>query len=65
MNHYKYIIDINLYLISTIVSFVLRDTVLVTVAAGGLGLAAVDLASNLFKAKVIIEYISNYVIELH
>ncbi|GIY00263.1 quinone oxidoreductase-like protein 2 homolog [Caerostris darwini] len=29
------------------------DSVLVTVAAGGLGLAAVDLASNLFKAKVI------------
>ncbi|GFR10810.1 quinone oxidoreductase-like protein 2 homolog, partial [Trichonephila clavata] len=29
------------------------DTVLVTVAAGGLGLAAVDLASNLFNAKVI------------
>ncbi|GFY55474.1 quinone oxidoreductase-like protein 2 [Trichonephila inaurata madagascariensis] len=28
------------------------DTVLVTVAAGGLGLAAVDLASNLFNAKV-------------
>ncbi|XP_035214698.1 quinone oxidoreductase-like protein 2 homolog [Stegodyphus dumicola] len=30
-----------------------EDEVLVTVAAGGLGLAAVDLASNLFKAKVI------------
>ncbi|XP_055947520.1 quinone oxidoreductase-like protein 2 homolog [Argiope bruennichi] len=29
------------------------DTVLVTVAAGGLGLAAVDLAANLFNAKVI------------
>ncbi|XP_042898297.1 quinone oxidoreductase-like protein 2 homolog isoform X2 [Parasteatoda tepidariorum] len=30
-----------------------HDTVLVTVAAGGLGLAAVDLAANLFNAKVI------------
>ncbi|KAG8198762.1 hypothetical protein JTE90_023524 [Oedothorax gibbosus] len=29
------------------------DTVLVTVSAGGLGLAAVDLATNLFNAKVI------------
>ncbi|KFM65937.1 Quinone oxidoreductase-like protein 2, partial [Stegodyphus mimosarum] len=30
-----------------------EDEVLVTAAAGGLGLAAVDLAANLFKAKVI------------
>lgn len=28
------------------------DTVLVTAAAGGLGLAAVDLAANVYKAKV-------------
>lgn len=32
--------------------FLYRDTALVTVSAGGLGLAAVDLASNLFNAKV-------------
>lgn len=31
---------------------IFRDTVLVTVSAGGLGLAAVDLATNLFNAKV-------------
>lgn len=29
-----------------------NDTVLVTAAAGGLGLAAVDLAANVYKAKV-------------
>lgn len=28
------------------------DTVLVTAAAGGLGLAAVDLAANVYRAKV-------------
>ena len=30
-----------------------EDVVLVTAAAGGLGLAAVDLAANVFQAKVI------------
>ncbi|KAK2722439.1 hypothetical protein QYM36_002840 [Artemia franciscana] len=30
-----------------------KDTVLITAAAGGLGLAAVDLAANVYKAKVI------------
>lgn len=29
------------------------ETVLITAAAGGLGLAAVDIAANIFKAKVI------------
>jgi len=29
-----------------------KDTVLVTAAAGGLGLAAVDLAANVYRAKV-------------
>ena len=32
------------------------DTVLVTAAAGGLGLAAVDLAANVYKAKVLLHY---------
>lgn len=36
------------------------QTILVTAAAGGLGLAAVDIAANMCKAKVIIRfYISN------
>lgn len=34
------------------------DSVLVTAAAGGLGLAAVDLAANVYKAKVCIKIIS-------
>ena len=28
------------------------DTVLITAGAGGLGLAAIDIAANVFKAKV-------------
>ena len=33
-----------------------REVVLVTAAAGGVGLAAVDLATNMFGAKVRIKY---------
>lgn len=36
------------------------STVLVTAAAGGLGLAAVDLAASVYKAKVCVCQIVNY-----
>lgn len=38
------------------------EIVLITAAAGGLGLAAVDIAANVYKAKVIFTFFSRFTI---
>ena len=45
-------VEMVLIFLSNLLNVYFRETVLVTAAAGGVGLAAVDLAANVFKAKV-------------